>query len=336
MDSVALVSLARALVDIDSTTGHEAAACQLVSSWLTDRGYTVVEHAVPDDRFDGRVNVLATLDRPEVVLSTHIDTVPPYFPSRVEGDVLYGRGSCDAKGILAAQMTALERLRGEGERRVGLLVVVGEEDGSAGAHHANHHPVGSRYLVNGEPTNNRLGRATRGVYRVRLKASGRTAHSSHPERGESAIEKLVDALQMLRTLELPAHASMGRTSYTVVLMSGGIAPNVVPPLANAEVNFRTVGPATEVRTALKPLTEMVELEDVGEVPPVELKTLPSFETDTFRFTTDIPFLSAWGTPLLVGPGDILVAHTADEHIRIPELHAAVERYVEICKALLTE
>ena len=336
MDSVELVSLARTLVDIDSTSGREAAACQLVSSWLTERGYTVVEQPVHDDRFEGRLNILATLGPPTVVLSTHIDTVPPHFPSRVEGDVLFGRGSCDAKGILVAQMTALERLRDQGEGRVGLLVVVGEEDGSAGAHHANHHPVGSRYLVNGEPTNNRLGRATRGVSRVRIKASGRTAHSSHPERGESAIEKLIDALQMLRTLELPAHPTMGRTSYTVVLMSGGIAPNVVPPVADAEINFRTVGPATDVRTALEPLTQTVELEDVGEVPPVELKTLPGFETDTFRFTTDIPFLSAWGEPLLVGPGDILLAHTADEHVQIPELHEAVGRYVEICRALLTE
>lgn len=336
MDSLDVVSLTRSLVDIDSTSGSEAAASRMISSWLRTRDYCVVEQAVPDERSPGRFNVLATLDPPKVVLSTHIDTVPPYFPSRIEGELLYGRGACDAKGILAAQLIALERLRAEGERRVGLLAVVGEEDGSAGARHANHHPVGSRYLVNGEPTNNRLGRATRGVYRVRLTATGRTAHSSHPEQGESAIEKVLDALLRLRSLELPEHEDMGRTNYTVVNISGGIAPNVVPPKAGAEINFRTVSPASDVRTALDPLLGLVALEDVVEVPPVELKTLGGFDTATFRFTTDIPFLSEWGTPLLFGPGDILAAHTADEHVRIPELHDAVDRYVDICRTLLSE
>ena len=331
MASLGVLELARSLVDIDSTSGREGDASRWVSSWLTERGYDVVEQQVGDDRF----NVLATLDPPEVVLSTHIDTVPPFFPSRVEGERLYGRGSCDAKGILAAQMTALERLRADGERRVGLLVVVGEEDGSAGARLANQQIAGSRYLVNGEPTDNRLGAATRGVYRVRLLASGRTAHSSHPELGESAIEKLLDALVALRAISLPQHPTMGTTSYTVGLVSGGIAPNVVPPVASADVNFRTVGPAAEVRAALQTIEDMVDIEDVVEVPPVELTTLPGFETEVFRFTTDIPFLSSWGAPLLFGPGSILAAHTADEHVRIEELDEAVGHYVTICRRLLT-
>ena len=237
MDSVELVTLARALIDIDSTSGQEAEACRWLSGWLRERDYAVVEQPVADDRF----NVIATLDPPDVVLSTHIDCVPPFFSSREEDGLLYGRGACDAKGILAAQLAALERLRAAGERRVGLLVVVGEERGSQGARAANTRTLGSRYLVNGEPTDNRLGAATRGVYRVRMVARGRAAHSSHPELGESAIEKLIDALLQLRTLALPEDSRLGRTYYTVGLMSGGLAPNVVPPGAEAEVNFRTVG-----------------------------------------------------------------------------------------------
>ena len=230
MDPVDIVGLARALIDIDSTSGREAEASRWLSGWLRDRGYDVTEQPVADDRF----NVIATLDPPDVVLSTHIDCVPPFFPSREEDDLLYGRGACDAKGILAAQLAALERLRAAGERRVALLVVVGEERGSQGARAANTRTLGSRYLINGEPTDSRLGAATRGVYRVRLVARGRASHSSHPELGESAIEKLLDALVQLRTLPLPDDSRLGRTYYTVGLMSGGVAPNVVPPGAEAE------------------------------------------------------------------------------------------------------
>ena len=212
--------------------------------------------------------------------------------------------------------------------------MVGEERGSHGAQAANRTPRGSRYLLNGEPTDSRLGIATRGVCRVRLSATGKTAHSSHPEEGVSAIEKLVDVLVDLRALPLPASPKLGETSYTVTLLDGGIAPNVVPPVASAEVNFRTVGPADEVRAALAPLARWVDLEDVAEVPPVELVTVPGFDTAAFRFTTDIPFLSAWGRPLLFGPGSVLMAHTADEYVEIDELRAAVDGYARIATALL--
>ena len=330
MDPVDIVGLARALIDIDSTSGREAEASRWLSGWLRDRGYNVTEQPVADDRF----NVIATLDPPDVVLSTHIDCVPPFFPSREEDDLLYGRGACDAKGILAAQLAALERLRAEGERRVALLVVVGEERGSQGARAANTRTLGSRYLINGEPTDSRLGAATRGVYRVRLVARGRASHSSHPELGESAIEKLLDALVQLRTLPLPDDSRLGRTYYTIGLMSGGLAPNVVPPGAEAEVNFRSVGSAAEIRTALAPLTSTVDLEDVVEVPPVVLETVPDFTREVFPYTTDIPFLSAWGKPLLFGPGSVLVAHTSEEHIRISEMARSVDHYVTLARRLL--
>jgi acetylornithine deacetylase len=325
-----MLDLARSLIDIDSTTGREGEACRWLADHLRSCGFTVTEQAVDGDR----VNVQAFLDpRPDVVLSTHIDCVPPFFPSRVEDGRLYGRGACDAKGVLAAQVSAVERLRDEGEEHVGLLFVVGEERGSDGAAAANRAPPASRYLIDGEPTDNRLGRATRGVLRAKLRAEGRAAHSSLPERGVSAIDKLIDSLVELRSLPLPEDPGLGVTFYVVGLISGGIAPNVVSPSAEAELNFRTVGPAAEVLECLAPLRDRVSLERILEVPPVRLHTLPGFDSAVFAFTTDIPFLDRWGRPLLFGPGSILVAHTEDEHVDIAELDAAVDSYVRLARAL---
>jgi acetylornithine deacetylase len=271
------------------------------------------------------------------VFSTHFDCVPPFFPSRLDGDRVYGRGSCDAKGILAAQVSAADRLRRDGESRIGLVFVVGEERGSDGARVANdaESAGASRFLINGEPTDNRLGLATRGILRLRLRASGRAAHSSFPELGESAIDKLIDALIELRSIPLPGDGVFGRTHYTVGLFNGGVAPNVVSPAAEAEVMFRTVSDATEVRRAIAPLERRVTIEHILEVPPVRLKTIGGFDADVFPYTTDIPFLSKWGEPLLFGPGSIHVAHTADEFVSIAELNAAVDHYVALARALLS-
>jgi len=329
------VAFARGLIDVDSTTGREGEAGRWLARELEGLGFDVVEQPVDD----GRSNVIATpgtgTASPAVVLSTHFDCVPPFFPSRIDGDRLYGRGSCDAKGILAAQVAAVDRLRHEGETRVGLLFVVGEERGSDGAKLANGAAKGSRFLVNGEPTESRLGSATRGILRIKLLAEGRAAHSSFPELGISAIDKLLDALMELRTLALPEDAALGRTYYTVGVINGGVAPNVVSPSAEAEVMFRTVGAGDDVRKAVASLESRVSIEHVLEVPPVKMKTVPGFETAVFPYTTDIPFLEAWGQPLLFGPGSIHVAHTANEFMPIPELHAAVDSYVTIAKGLLT-
>jgi acetylornithine deacetylase len=328
-----LVDLARALIDIDSTTGSEAAACAFLASELRTRGFRVVEQPVSDGRF----NVLALLDPdPSIVLSTHVDCVPPFFASRVADGILHGRGACDAKGALAAQVVAAERLREAGEDKVGMLFVVGEERGSDGALAANDLPPGAHFLVNGEPTGSRLGRATRGVLRVKLKATGRAAHSSQPERGVSAIDQMIDALVELRRIPLPEDALLGRTFYSVGLISGGIAPNVISPSAEAELLFRTVGPGSDVMASLASLEGRVALELVLEVPPVRLRTLPGFDAESFAFTTDIPLLPRWGEPLLFGPGSVLDAHTDNDHVRIGELTAAAETYAAIAKALLGE
>ncbi len=330
-DPVDPVALTRSLVDIDSTTGREGAVGQWLAAYLRGRGYSVVEQQVDDARF----NLIASVGQPAVVFSTHLDCVPPFFASRIEGDRLYGRGACDAKGILAAELAAADRFRRDGDTRVGLLFVVGEERGSDGARAANRVASGSRYLVNGEPTDNRLGTATRGVLRIKLQATGRAAHSSFPELGESAIDKLIDALVELRAIELPADASLGRTHYSVGLISGGVAPNVVSPAAEAEVMFRTVSDASAVRRAIAALERRVTIEHVLEVPPIRMTSVNGFDSAVFPYTTDIPFLAGWGRPLLFGPGSIHVAHTADEFMSIRELQRAVDHYVTIAGDLLS-
>jgi acetylornithine deacetylase len=325
-----LVGLTRRLVDIESTTGQEGACGRVLADYLRGRGFTVAEQPVDATRF----NVLATLDAPVVTLSTHFDCVPPFFPSRLEGTRLYGRGSCDAKGILSAQVEAAEQLRAGGVRDVALLFVVGEERGSDGAEVADTQaPPTSTYLINGEPTDNRLGLATRGVYRVRLHAHGRAAHSSYPELGESAIEKLLDVLVRMRSLPWPTDPVMGTTHYNIGLIDGGVAPNVTPPKAVAEILFRTVGDTDDVRATLKAVEPAVTIEDVLEALPVRLHTVPGFETAAFPYMTDIALLPAWGKPLLYGPGSILVAHTDDEYVETAHLERAVVDYVALARQL---
>ena len=325
-----LVRFARDLIDIDSTTGREHEAGTWLAGKLRELGYTVTEQ--PVER--GCANILATLDDPVVVFSTHYDCVPPFFSSSLREGRLYGRGSCDAKGILAAQVGAAERLQALGERRVGMLFVVGEERGSDGAVAANAQPLGSKFLINGEPTDSRLGLATRGNLRVRLRAKGRACHSAAPEHGESAIDKLLDALMYLRTLELPAEPTLGRTYYTIGLIEGGVAPNVVSPHASAEVMFRIIGSPDEVLQAIAPLKSLVSIEEVLRVPTVRLQTFEGFEAQVFPFTTDIPLLDRWGTPLLFGPGSFLVAHTDQEYVDLNEFHAAVDSYERLARMCL--
>jgi acetylornithine deacetylase len=330
MDPVELLAFARALIDIESTTGQEEIAGRWLAGELLRRGYHVREQPLAR----GCANLLAVLDPPEVVFSTHFDCVPPFIPSSVRDGRLYGRGACDAKGILAAQLAALERLRASGERRVGLLLVAGEERGSDGAAAANTIPNQSRFLINGEPTDNCLAEATRGILRLRLHAEGRAAHSAAPEAGVSAIEKLIDALVCLRSLELPSDPDLGRTFYTVGLIEGGVAPNVIPARASAEVLFRTIGSADDLLATLRALEPGVGIDEVLRVPPIRMHTVLGFGTAVFPFTTDVPLLNRWGRPLLYGPGSFLVAHTDDEHVALDHLHEAVDAYERLARACL--
>jgi acetylornithine deacetylase len=331
MDPLTQIRVSRELIDIDSTTGREGDAGGYLARLLRELGYQVIEQPVSDGRF----NVYASLGQPAVVFSTHFDCVPPFFASREELGRLYGRGACDAKGIAVAQIAAAERFRKAGDRRIGLLFVVGEERGSDGAKRANALAPGSQYLINGEPTDSRLGRATRGIYRARLRARGRAAHSSQPELGDSAIEKLIDVLVRMRSVRWPVDSDLGSTHYTVGLIKGGVAPNVVPPEADAEMMFRTVGNYQIVDSLIREHAPGIEVDYVLDVPPVRLRTVPNLETAVFNFTTDIPFLDRWGAPLLLGPGSISRAHTADEYCEILELHRAVDLYERLATQLLT-
>jgi len=328
------VALTRSLVDIDSTTGREGEVAAWLAGLLRNDGYQVTEQPVTAGRF----NLYAHLGTPpQIVLSTHFDCVPPFFPSRVERGLVFGRGACDAKGIIAAQIAAAELLRASGETRFALLFLAGEERGSDGARVANEHaPAGIHYLINGEPTDNRLGAATRGVLRVRLHAAGRAAHSAFPELGDSAIDKLLDALMVIRGITLPDDPLLGRTHYTVGLIEGGVAPNVVSPHASAELLFRTVGDSARILDLLKVVDPLVTVEQVLDIAAVRMHTLPAFESAVFPFTTDVPVLTRWGTPMLIGPGSIHVAHTDEEHVSIDELLQAVKLYRSLAERLLAE
>jgi acetylornithine deacetylase len=271
---------------------------------------------------------------PDLVFSTHMDTVPPYIPFSEDEDFMYGRGVSDAKGIIAGQVTAAEALRAEG-LRVGLLFVSGEERDSAGAKAANLNPKGSRFLINGEPTDNRLALASKGALRAVFKSSGKMAHSAYPELGESAVHKLVEVLAKLLVLPLPTLEDVGPSTLNIGQIQGGHAPNVVADKAEAQVLVRLVGDSAPVRAALvEAASGLAEVDFTLEIPFVRLRAVDGLPTMIAKFTTDIPQLSNWGEPLLLGPGSIHVAHTPFEKLAKKELLEAVELYVQVGRQLL--
>lgn len=326
------IKLTRRLIDIESISGNEGAVGAELYDELCRLGYAAHKMPVAHERF----NVVATIDDipPQLVFSTHMDTVPPFIPSSEDGENIYGRGSCDAKGIIAAMIAACQRLRKESVP-VGMLFVVGEERDSLGAKIANENPPGSRFLINGEPTENRIAVASKGALRVQLTAQGKMAHSAYPELGESAIEKLLVALERLRALELPVNPEVGPCTMNVGVIEGGRAPNVIADHARAHLLYRLVGPSDELRAQISAAVKgLAEAEFVLEIPFMKLRTIAGIESMVAKFTTDIPWLSRWGTPVLIGPGSIHVAHTDREHISKKQLHEAVELYCGIARQLL--
>jgi acetylornithine deacetylase len=325
--------LTRELIDIESITGNEAQVGTYLSRFLSHLGYRVQEMPVEGDRR----NVYASSDGPpKLVFSTHMDTVPPFISSSEDGDNIYGRGACDAKGIIAAQIAAAERLRARGAH-VGVLFLVGEERDSQGAKEANRHASGSRFLINGEPTDNRIGRASKGTLRVVLTASGRMAHSAYPHLGESAIEKLVEALHRLLQMRLPENPEIGPSTLNIGLIEGGRAPNVIPDFARAQLLYRLVGPTDELRKNIEEATRGLAVPEFAlEIPYVKLRTVHGIPDMVAAFTTDIPALTNWGEPVLLGPGSIHVAHTDGEFIAKRELRDAIELYVQVAEQLLSE
>ena len=328
--------LTRELIDIPSVTGDELAVGQYLSGYLERLGYRVEKQAIGADRF----NVLAVTEAPpRVVFSTHMDTVPPFIAASEDDEFIYGRGSCDAKGIIAAQIFAAERLRSNGVNDVGLLFTVDEELSSHGAQAANKHTRARecQFLINGEPTDSRLATGTKGSVRVFITTEGRAAHSAYPEAGESAIEKLLDILTCIRSCHWPEDSFFGTTTCNIGVISGGTRPNVIPDHARAELQIRLGIDIEHVKRVLEDAVgTRGSLEYASAHNPVRLFSVPGFDECVVRFTTDVPYLSQWGKPLLLGPGSILDAHTDHEKISKRELEDAVGLYVRLARQLATD
>ena len=335
IDASHLYELTRRLIDIPSVSSDEGEVGHFLVAHLEGLGYEVESPEIAPNR----ANVLARVAgaRARVVLSTHMDTVPPHIPSSEDDEFIHGRGACDAKGIIAAQIIAAERLRAEGIDEIGLLFTVDEELGSHGARAADGHAWARdcRFLVNGEPTDNRLATGTKGSLRLRLTAEGRAAHSAYPEHGESAIEKLLDVLSDVRAHRWPRDDFFGETTCNIGTLSGGTRPNVIPARAEAELQLRLVTDAHSVKEEFERVVAgRVGVEYLSENDPVRLTSVEGFDGVVVRFTTDIPYLTSWGQPLLLGPGSILDAHTSHERVRKSELVEAVELYARLARTLL--
>jgi len=327
-----LFALTRRLIDIESITPNEIGVGDFLCDELRRRGLEARKMPV-----DGaRANVLAAWPghaHPEVFFSTHMDTVPPFIASSEDDERIYGRGACDAKGIIAAEILAAEKLRGAGVF-VGLLFLVGEERDSIGARVANQQPMGARFMINGEPTENKLALASKGALHVELVARGKMAHSAYPELGESAIDKLVEALHRLQAMKLPEGADVGPCTKNVGLIQGGRAPNVIPDFAKANLFYRLVGPADALRREItETVGALAEVRFTRETPFLRLRTLDGLPTMVAAFTTDVPSLTNWGEPLLLGPGSIHLAHTEGELVEKAQLRDAVEIYCSVAKRL---
>jgi acetylornithine deacetylase len=330
-----VVAIAAELLSIPSPTGQEAAVVEFVSRWLVAREWNVTIQEVTPGRSNVWATRAASAGKDGVTLSTHLDTVTPHVPPRRDGDRLYGRGACDAKGIAAAMLTAADRLVARGERRVGLLFLVGEEHGSDGARAANRLPTMSRFLINGEPTESHLATGAKGSLRVTLRTRGREAHSAYPALGASAIEPLLTLLPRISALVLPSDPILGGTTVNVGIIRGGTAANIIPGQAEAEMMFRLVGDVAPVKQAIEQCVgDAAEIEYGSYIPAQRFHVVPGFTAAPVAYTSDIPLLSRWGTPLLFGPGSIHVAHTPDEYIDLTELRASVDAYERIIRTLL--
>jgi acetylornithine deacetylase len=328
--------LTRALVDIESITNNEERAGNYLYDYLAPLAA----------RFDGRLERIEVEPRRfsvfaqwghslTVTLSTHMDTVPPFFSSRDDGEHIWGRAACDAKGIIASMTKAAEALLEAGDRNFGLLFVVGEERNSAGAYRAAQTPRGGRFIVNGEPTGNKMALGSKGALRYEVVATGKMAHSAYPELGDSAIHKLIDALADMRRIPLPVDPLLGPSTLNIGTLSGGRAPNVVADEARAEIMVRLVGDSTETKAALARAAEgRAELREILEIPALRLNSIEGIPTTVVAFTTDIPaFAGQWGEPFLIGPGSIHVAHTLEERVAKSQLTEAVELYQRIVRHL---
>jgi acetylornithine deacetylase len=332
-----LFALTRALIDIDSVTPNELAVGRFLHGRLEELAKRHGGELTRTEVEPNRYNLFAHWGQPDVVLSTHMDTVPPFIASREDDEYIWGRGACDTKGIIASMITALASLLAEGVRNIGILFVVGEEVDSVGARKANEQAPGSKYLIDGEPTENKLALGSKGALRLEIEANGRMAHSAYEELGDSAINKLLDNLQALRKVKLPEDPVLGPSTCSIGKISGGRAANVIPDYAQASVMLRVVADIEDLKKrVLSAFDDRVQVTMPVQTPCVHLKAVPGFETSIVKYTTDIPKLTNWGSPLLLGPGSIQVAHTQEERVSKKQLVEAVELYRKLVKQLQKE
>lgn len=331
-----VIELARTLIDIESVTPNEEVVGRYVHQLLSDLAAATNGAVELIEVEPHRFNVFAAWGQPLVTLSTHLDTVPPFFPSSEDDEFVWGRGACDVKGIIASMIKAAEALLADGARNFALLFVVGEERNSAGAYFMANHPRGSKFIINGEPTSNRLALGSKGALRYEIIASGKMAHSAYPELGDSATEKLLDALAKVRAIQLPVHPILGPSTLNIGILSAGRAPNVIPDHAKAEIFFRLVGdPASTKAAVLEACKGLCEAKEILTIPAIHLNPLDGIETTVVAYTTDIPaFGGKWGEPYLLGPGTIHVAHTSEERVPKKELQEAVGIYKNMVLQLL--
>ena len=317
---------------VDSTSGNEREFLQLLEGMFHDDGWQITRQPVEEDRW----NLLVTDGTdPQVLLSTHVDTVPPVLEVDYDGQVVRGRGACDTKGGLLAMVHAARRVRDAGIEGVGFLLVVGEEVDHRGAKEATALQLDVDRIILCEPTQNRVVTAQKGMVRCTLRTRGVAGHSAFPDDGESAVGPLLDALEAIRGHDWPTDELLGATTVNIGVIDAGVAANVFAPEARAEVLFRAVSDAEqllhEVRSTVGGDVEMV---DVVYNDPVFFDVPSGVDTCTVPFNTDAPYLADIADVWLVGPGDIRCAHSEDEQIRIGEIFDGIELYEKLIQRVL--
>lgn len=347
-----VVDLTIELCTIPSITENEADVVDHLTTILKKLGAHVTRENVGGTV--GRDNLLAVADknRPvDLLLTTHIDTVPPYYaPKRVVGadgvERLVGRGVIDAKGIAASMIVAWQRLLETNAMvgaNVGLLFVVGEETSSDGAKQAaaSGFAPAVKFFIDGEPTDGLLCTAMKGVLAFDLVVKGKAGHSAYPAAGHSATHQLIDDLHRLQHASWPT-TSFGETTLNVGVMNGGVAPNVIAADASARIMMRpTIHPDEILEQVRALLTDSTALSVLTKAAPIELYTVAGEPTCVVAFGSDVPHLMPVlgpraGRPMLFGPGSILDAHTSHEQVAIDDLVAAAAAYERMCVRLLEQ
>ena len=319
------------IMGVESTSGMENSVADHIKDNFAPPGAELEIQEISN----GTRNLFYKWGNPRIIFCSHFDTVPPYIPPRIEGDTIYGRGSCDAKGQIAVLAEVCKKLHEKGETNFGLLMLAGEEVGSYGARRANELITGCEYVIVGEPTENKLIKAQKGNMLAEVEFFGKAFHSGYPEHGDNAIQRMVDFVNALNALEFPVDPVLGETTYNIGNLSADNARNIVSDHVSMKIFFRTTFLTHEIliEKVLSIIDENTKIEFAYGDPPIEFHTIEGFETGVVSYGSDAPELTNLGKPLLYGPGSIFNAHTDNEHITIPEIEKAVEDLLDIYEKL---